>query len=166
MCAGEIKRGYHRGMSEDFDKAVEEIQASVMEEARKIYSEKVIEWWLHPIYMGEMENPQGSGTATGSCGDTMHIFLRIENGKIADARFRTDGCATTIAAGCMACELAIGRNYTEALKISQEVILEELGGLPEESIHCALLASDTLRKALTDYLASRNEPWRRLYKKH
>lgn len=153
-------------MSEDFDKAVEEIQASIIEEARKIYSEKVIEWWLHPAYMGELEDPQGSGTVKGSCGDTMHVFLRIKNGMIADARFLTDGCVTTVAAGCMACELAIGRTYQEALKISQEAILEELGGLPEESIHCALLASDTLRKAVTDYLSTKNEPWKRLYKKH
>ena len=153
-------------MSNDFDRVVEEIQASVIEEARKVYSEKVIERWLHPTYMGEVEDPQGSGTVTGPCGDTMHIFLRIKNGKITDARFLTDGCATTIAAGCMACELAIGKTYKEAFKISKEVILEELGGLPEESIHCALLASNTLREALTDYLASKNEPWKRLYKKH
>lgn len=153
-------------MSEDLDKAIEEIQASIIEEARKVYSEKVIERWLHPTYMGEVEDPQGSGKVKGPCGDTMHIFLRIENGKISDARFLTDGCATTIAAGCMACELAIGKTYKEALKISREVILEELGGLPEESTHCALLASNTLREALTDYLASKNEPWRRLYKKH
>jgi nitrogen fixation NifU-like protein len=155
-----------REMSDDFDKVVEEIQASILEEARKVYSEKVIERWLHPIYMGEIESPQGSGKVTGPCGDTMHIFLRIENGRIADARFLTDGCATTIAAGCMACELAIGKKYNEALRIGKEVILEELGGLPEESIHCALLASNTLRKAVTDYLTSRNEPWKRLYKKH
>lgn len=153
-------------MSEDFDKAIEEIQASVIEEARKVYSEKVIERWLHPTYMGEIESPQGSGKVTGSCGDTMQIFLRIKNGTIDDARFLTDGCATTIAAGGMACELTIGKTYKEALKISKDVILEELGGLPDESIHCALLASDTLRGALTDYLASKNEPWRRPYKKH
>lgn len=153
-------------MPADFDKAIEEIQASVIEEARKVYSEKVIERWLHPTYMGEVEDPQGTGKVTGPCGDTMHIFLRIENDTIADARFLTDGCATTIATGCMACELATGKTYKEALKISKKVILEELGGLPEESIHCALLASDTLREALTDYLASRKEPWRRLYKKH
>jgi nitrogen fixation NifU-like protein len=153
-------------MSDDFDRVVEEIQASIIEEARKLYSEKVIERWLHPTYMGEVEDPQGSGKVTGPCGDTMHIFLRIENRKIADARFLTDGCATTIAAGCMACELAIGKTYKEALKISREVILEELGGLPEESIHCALLASNTLREALSDYLSTSNEPWRRLYKKH
>lgn len=145
-------------MTEDIDKAVEEIQASIIEDARKTYSEKVIEWWLHPTYMGNLEDPQGSGTVTGSCGDTMHVFLKIENDTIADARFLTDGCTTTLAAGCMACELAIGKTYKEALQISQEVILKELNGLPEESIHCALLASDALKEAITDYIASNRKP--------
>ena len=153
-------------MSDDFDKAIEEIQASIIEDARKVYSEKVIQWWLNPTYMGEVEDPQGYGKVTGPCGDTLQIYLRIENDRITDARFLTDGCATTIAAGCMACELAIGKTFQEAFKTTQEVILEELGGLPEESIHCALLASNTLKTALTDYLTSKNEPWKRLYKKH
>ena len=153
-------------MSEDFDKAMDELQTSIIEDARKVYSEKVIERWLNPKNMGEMEGPQGYGKVTGPCGDTVKIFLRVDNDKIIDARFITDGCATTIAAGSMACELAIGKSFKEALKITKEVILEQLGGLPEESTHCALLASNTLRTALTDYLSSRNEPWRRLYKKH
>jgi nitrogen fixation NifU-like protein len=153
-------------MSEDFDKAMDELQASIIEDARKVYSEKVIERWLNPKYIGDMENPQGHGKVTGPCGDTVQIFLRIDNNKITDARFITDGCATTIAAGCMACELAMGKPLREAFKITKEIILEQLGGLPEESIHCALLASDTLRAALTDHLTSRNEPWRKLYKKH
>jgi len=153
-------------MSEDFDKAMDKLQASVIEDARKIYSEKVIQSWLNPKYMGEMESPQGHGKVTGTCGDTVQIFLRIDNNKIIDARFISDGCATTIAAGCMACEFAMGKPLREAFKITKEIILEQLGGLPEESIHCALLASDTLRAALTDYLQSRNEPWRKLYKKH
>jgi nitrogen fixation NifU-like protein len=155
-----------REMSDDFDKAVEEIQASIIEEARKVYSEKVIERWLHPKYMGEMESPQGYGKVTGPCGDTMQIYLRIENDRITDVRFLTDGCATTIAASGMACELAIGKGFHEAFKIGKEVILEELDGLPEESIHCALLASNTLQAALIDYLEYKNEPWRKLYKKH
>jgi len=145
-------------MSVDFDKAMEEIQASIIEDARKIYSEKVIQWWLNPKYMGEMKGPQGYGEVTGPCGDTVKIFLKIENGTIMDARFITDGCMTTIAAACMACELAIGKTCKEAFKISNERILEQLGGLPEESLHCALLASDTLETALTDYLSSKNEP--------
>jgi len=153
-------------MSEDFDKAIDEIQASIIADARKIYSEKVIQSWLNPKYMGEIESPQGHGKVTGPCGDTVQIFLRIDNNKIIDARFVTDGCATTIAAGGMACELAIGKTFKEAFKITKEVILKQLGGLPEESIHCALLASNTLRAALTDFLTSRNEPWRKLYKKY
>ncbi len=151
-------------MSKDFDKAIDELQASIIEDARKIYSEKVIQSWLNPKHMGEMESPQGYGKVTGTCGDTVQIFLRIDNNKIIDARFITDGCATTIAAGGMACELAIGKTFKEAFKITKEVIVEQLGGLPEESIHCALLASNTLREALNDYLASKNETWKRLYK--
>ena len=153
-------------MPDDFDDAMEALQRAIIDEARKVYSEKVIESWLHPKYMGEAEGAQGYGKVTGSCGDTMNIFLRIENDKITDARFVTDGCATTIAAGNMACELAIGKTPRQASRITKGVILKELGGLPEESIHCALLASNSLREALTDYLTSKNEPWRRLYRKH
>ena len=152
-------------MSDDFNKAMDELQTSIIEEARKVYSEKVIERWLNPKYMGEMESPQGYGSVTGQCGDTVKVYLSIYNDKIIDARFLTDGCATTIASGCMACELAMGKSFKEAFKITKEVILEQLGGLPEESIHCALLASNSLKAALTDYLTSRNEPWRKLYKK-
>ncbi|MFW6147681.1 MAG: iron-sulfur cluster assembly scaffold protein [Thermodesulfobacteriota bacterium] len=144
-------------MVEDIDKAVEEIQASIIDDARKTYSDKVIEWWLHPIYMGKVEDPQGCAKVAGSCGDSMHVFLKIENDTIVDARFLTDGCTTTIAAGCMACELAIGTTYGEALHIDQEVILKELNGLPEESIHCALLASNALKEAIRDYLAAKHQ---------
>ena len=151
-------------MPDDFDKAVEEIQAAIIEEARKVYSEKVIQRWLHPEYLGEIENPQGYGKVTGPCGDTVTIFLRIINDKIIDARFTTDGCATTVAAGCMACELSIGKTLRQAYGITKDVILEQLDGLPEESTHCAVLASDTLREALTDSLTSKNETWKRLYK--
>jgi nitrogen fixation NifU-like protein len=153
-------------MSDNYDKAIEELQASIIEEAQKTYREKVIQSWLNPRYMGELENPEGYGKVKGSCGDTVEILLRIKNGMIADARFLTDGCGTTIAASNMACELAIGKSPKEVLRISQEVILEELGGLPEESVHCAFLASDTLKKALTDYMSSKNEPWKRLYRTH
>lgn len=152
-------------MSVDFDKAMDEIQASIIEDARKVYSEKVIERWLSPTHMGEMGKPQGYGKVKGPCGDTVKVFLDIHNDKIIDAQFITDGCMTTIAAGSMACELAIGKNIKDAFKISKEVILKNLDGLPEESTHCALLASNTLKEALTDYLTSKDEPWRRLYKK-
>ncbi len=76
----------------------------------------------------------------------------------------TDGCGTTIAAGSMVTELAKGSTTTQALKISQQDVLDALGGLPEESQHCALLAVNTLKEALKDYLVTRNEPWKRVYK--
>jgi len=152
-------------MSSDFDQAMEEMQAAIIEDARKTYSEQVVQRWLNPRQLGEIRDPQACGKVTGPCGDTVQIFLSIENDRIIDARFLTDGCMTTIAAGCMTCELAIGKTYREAFAITKEFILEQLGGLPEESEHCALLASNSLRAALTDYLDFKSEPWKRLYKK-
>ncbi|MBW2002959.1 MAG: iron-sulfur cluster assembly scaffold protein [Deltaproteobacteria bacterium] len=154
-------------MPVDFDNAMDEMQASIIEDARKIYSEKVIEkWmnpthmgeiWMNPTHMGEIEKPHGYGKVKGPCGDSIKIFLQIYDERITDARFVTDGCATTIASGSMACELVIGKNITDAFAINKEVILENLGGLPEENAHCALLASNTLKEALTDYLRSTDE---------
>ncbi|HEY90603.1 MAG TPA: iron-sulfur cluster assembly scaffold protein, partial [Dehalococcoidia bacterium] len=77
----------------------------------------------------------------------------------------TDGCATTIAAGSMISELSKGKNIVRALGISQQEVLSALGGLPEESEHCALLASNTLKEALKDYLVYKKDPWKRAYKR-
>jgi nitrogen fixation NifU-like protein len=152
-------------MISDFDQAMEEMQASIIEDARKTFSETVIQKWINPRQMGEIRNPQASGQLIGPCGDTLKIFLKIEGDRIMDARFLTNGCMTTIAAGCMACELALGRSTEEAFTIGQELILEQLGGLPEESEHCALLASNTLRAALSDYLDKKDRPQKRISRK-
>ncbi|MFO8163620.1 MAG: iron-sulfur cluster assembly scaffold protein [Thermodesulfobacteriota bacterium] len=141
--------------SVNFGDARDKIHASIIHDARKKYSEKVIERWLRPTCMGELEKPQGYGEVQGPCGDTIKIFLRIHNGQINDAKFATSGCAATIAAGSMACELVIGKNVKEAFKINNEMILENLGGLPEENIHCAILAFNTLREALKNYFTSK-----------
>ena len=118
-------------MSADFDNAMDEMQASIIEDTQKIYSEKVIEKWMSPTRMGEMEKPYGYGKVKEPCGDTIKIFLRIYDERITDAKFVADGCATTISAGSMACELVIGKNIKDAFTINKEVILENLGGLPE-----------------------------------
>ena len=144
----------------------EQLQAEIIEDARKVYSEKVIERWLNPKNFGKIEDPDGFGRVTGLCGDVMEISLRVNNDRIIEAKFLTQGCGPTLAAGCMATELAVGRTVQEAFKINHKVILDNLGGLPEESEHCALLASDTLKEALKDYFASKREPWKRAYKKH
>jgi nitrogen fixation NifU-like protein len=152
-------------MTSDFDQVMEEMQASLIEDARKTYSEQVIQRWINPRHMGEIRDPQACGQVMGPCGDTLKIALKMEGDRIIDARFLTSGCMTTIAAGCMACELAIGKTCEEALTIGQELILEKLGGLPNESEHCALLASNTLRAALSDYLDKRDRPPKRVSEK-
>ena len=95
----------------------------------------------------------------------MEISVRVDDGRVAEAAFRTTGCATSIASGSMAVELSTGRTLADARCITQEAILEALGGLPEESEHCALLASNTLMAALNDEAATRSAPWKRLFRK-
>jgi nitrogen fixation NifU-like protein len=143
-------------MSSDFEKTANELQASVMEDARKIYSEKVIERWLNPRNLGKIRNADGFAKIKGPCGDTMQISFKVRDHRISKIRFTTDGCASSIAAGSMATELAQGDKLEEAVEISQQMILEGLDGLPEESVHCALLASNTLKEAIKNYFDSKN----------
>jgi len=147
----------------DLDEAVEAMQRQIIEQALREYSAIVVEHWTHPRNQYAMDNPDGYARIKGPCGDTMEFFLRVQNGKIADASFLTDGCITSISSGSMAVELTVGKSLAEARAVSAENILNELGGLPEESQHCAVLASDTLRAAVGDYMISEKEPWKRLY---
>jgi nitrogen fixation NifU-like protein len=142
-------------MSNDFEKMVNELQESIMEDARKIYSEKVIERWLNPRNLGEIRNPDGFAKIKGPCGDTMQISFKVKDGRLSKIRFRTNGCASSIAAGNMATEMAQGRKPEEEAEISQQMILDALDGLPEESVHCALLASNTLKEAIKNYFNSK-----------
>jgi nitrogen fixation NifU-like protein len=150
----------------EFDDAFKELEKTVMEDMRKVYSEKVIDHFVTPRNLGQIQAPDGFGKVIGPCGDTMEIYLRVKGDKIANATFQTDGCGTTIAAGSMVTELARGRTIGQALKLSQQDVLDALGGLPEESLHCALLAANTLKEAAKDYLALKNEPWKRTYRRY
>ena len=149
-------------MTSEFD----ELQELILEDARKIYSETTIDHFMNPRNLGDMEDADGFGRVAGSCGDTMEIWLKVKNGTIASATFMTDGCGTSIASGSIVTELAKERSVNEARKISQQDVLGALGGLPEESKHCALLAADTLKEAIRDYLTMEREPWKRAYRKH
>lgn len=144
----------------------EKFEELIKQEMRKIYSEAVIEHSMNPRNLGELENADGFAQVTGSCGDTMHMWLKVKDGAISDASFMTDGCGTTVASGSMITELAKGKSIAEAQKISQKYVLNALGGLPEESQHCALLATDTLKEAIRDYLAIKKEPWKKAYHKY
>ena len=94
----------------------------------------------------------------------MEIWLKVGGDTISEAAFLTDGCAATIAAGSMVTQLTKGKSIPQALKINQSDILCALGGLPEGNKHCALLAADTLKEAVKDYLVFKKEPWKKAYR--
>jgi len=146
--------------------AWEEFEQLIRAEMRKVYSETTIDHAMNPRNLGDTEDADGLGKVTGPCGDTMEIWLRVNSGTIAEASFLTDGCGTTIASGSMVTEMIKGKSVSEARKISQHDVLSALGGLPNESKHCAVLAANTLKEAIRDYLAMKKEPWKRAYRKH
>ena len=152
-------------MAEKFDDPFKELEQSIMEDMKQFYSEKTIDHFLNPRNLGEIPAPDGYGRITGPCGDTMEIYLKIRDGRVMNASFWTDGCGPSIASGSMVTELATGKSILEARTITQQNILDALGGLPEESLHCALLAANTLKEAIKDYLACKNEPWKRVYRR-
>ena len=146
--------------------AWEQFEELIKEEMRKTYSETAIDHAMNPRNVGDMADADGFAKVTGPCGDSMEIRLKVNNDTIVGATFMTDGCGTTIASGSIVTEMAKEKNIIEARKISQQDILNALGGLPEESQHCALLAANTLKAAIRDYLAMKKEPWKRAYRKY
>jgi len=151
-------------MAQEFDDSFKELEQSIMAEMKKVYSEKTIDHFLNPRNLGEIPTPDGFGRVTGPCGDTMEMCLKVRDDRVTNASFWTDGCGPSIASGSMVTEMAKRMNISEAQRISQHDVLDALDGLPEESEHCALLAANTLKKAIKDYLAFKNEPWKRVYK--
>lgn len=147
----------------DLDDFLSESQELLVKEVREHYSAQVVDHWLHPRNPRTMDRPDGRAVGTGVCGDEMQIDLRIRGDRVVEASFMTDGCLTSIVTGSMAVELATGKSVTDARAVSPQDILDGLGGLPEESEHCAELASETLQAAVDDYLRTRGEPWRKLY---
>ena len=126
----------------------DEIEKMVMEEMRRIYSKKAIDHAMNPKNVGHLKEPDGEAKVTGSCGDTMEISLRIKDGNITDARFWTDGCGSSIACGSVITELIKGKSIPEVEKIEHTTVLETLDGLPDSDVHCAVLASKTLKAAI------------------
>jgi len=148
-------------MSSEFD----ELQELIMADARKVYSETVIEHAMNPRNVGIIEDADGFAKITGPCGDTMEIWIKVNNNAIVEISFLTDGCGPSIACGSMVTEMAKGKSVSEAKKICQQDVLNGLDGLPKESEHCALLAANTLKAAISDYLAMKREPWKKAYRK-
>ena len=118
-----------------------------------MYTEKVMDHFMHPRNVGEIENASGVGTVgNAKCGDIMRIFLDIdENQIVRDAKFKTFGCGAAIATSSMATEMIIGKTVQEALEVTNKAVMEALGGLPPVKIHCSLLAEQAVHAALWDY---------------
>ena len=139
-------------MSNGFDDFVEGLQNQIFEETREAYGDVAFQRWLKPLYVGNMDNPDGYGRITGSCGDTIQVFLKFGNEKVKEASFQTDGCGSSTVCGSFAAEMALGKSPSEILDITGESILKEVGGLPEEDKHCAFLSADALQEAINDYM--------------
>ena len=122
-----------------------------------MYSERVMDHFTNPRNVGDMENPDGVGTeGNPTCGDAMKIYIKVENDRIVDAKFKTFGCGAAIAVSSMVTEMAKGKTLEEALEITREAVAEELNGLPPQKMHCSNLAAQGLHAAIRDY-QSRNE---------
>ncbi len=117
-----------------------------------LYSEKVMDHFLHPRNVGVIENPDGVGeVGNAKCGDIMKIYLKIEDGIIVDVKFETFGCGSAIASSSMATELIKGKPVSEAMALTNKAVAEALDGLPDYKMHCSVLAEQAIRSALEDY---------------
>lgn len=139
-------------MEKSLDDFVAELQEQIFEETRKTYGEVVFSRWQNPKFMGRMTDASCVGRVTGSCGDTMEIYLRIKDDKIQQASFFTEGCGASVACGSMVAELVFGKDLDEAAQIGGDTVLEALGGLPEEENHCAFLAAEALMAAIHEWM--------------
>jgi nitrogen fixation NifU-like protein len=139
-------------MADNFDAFVEKLQQRIFDETRQAFGEAGFQRWRNPLYRGSLEDPDSHACLKGSCGDSMEIFLKFQNGRVSDAAYRTDGCGSSTVCGSFAAEMAIGKTPDELLEITGKAILERIGRFPDEDHHCAFLAAETLQEALNQYM--------------
>ncbi|MDQ1353773.1 MAG: nitrogen fixation protein NifU [Acidobacteriota bacterium] len=121
-----------------------------------MYSTKVIEHFKNSKNYGKIENADGIGkVGNKKCGDVMWIYIKIENGLIADAKFETFGCVAAIATSSMAIDMIKGKPIEEALAITNKAVAEALDGLPPEKMHCSILAEEGIKSAIEDYMSKK-----------
>ena len=116
------------------------------------YTEQVMDHFMNPRNMGEMEDASGVGTVgNAKCGDIMRIYIKVEGDVITDVKFKTFGCGAAIATSSKATELVKGKTLDEALQITNKMVMDALGGLPPVKVHCSVLAEEALHAAIQDY---------------
>ncbi|ADQ05002.1 FeS cluster assembly scaffold protein NifU [Caldicellulosiruptor owensensis OL] len=119
-----------------------------------MYSEKVLDHFMNPRNVGEIENADGvAQVGNPKCGDIMKMYLKIENGIIVDAKFKTFGCGAAVATSSIATEMVKGKTIEEALQITNKAVAEALDGLPANKLHCSVLAEEAIKAAIEDYLS-------------
>lgn len=117
-----------------------------------LYSEKVMDHFMNPRNVGEIEDADGIGeVGNAKCGDIMKIYLKIDQNIITDVKFKTFGCGSAIASSSMATELIKGKSVDEALALTNKAVTEALDGLPTHKIHCSVLAEEAIKSALDDF---------------
>ncbi|MSU36267.1 MAG: Fe-S cluster assembly scaffold protein NifU [Pedosphaera sp.] len=129
-----------------------------MSDTYALYNSTVMDHFMNPRNMGDIRDADGVGeVGAAACGDIMKISLKIKDGRIEDARFKTFGCGSAIASSSMATELIKGRSIDEAMNFSNQEVVDALGGLPPVKIHCSVLAEEALKAALEDYIKKHPE---------
>ena len=125
-----------------------------------LYSEKVMDHFMHPRNVGTIEGADGVGeVGNAKCGDIMKIYLKIENDIIEDVKFETFGCGSAIASSSMATEMIKGKSIHEALELTNKAVAEALDGLPAHKMHCSVLAEEAIKNALKDYFDRNGIPY-------
>jgi len=122
------------------------------------YSDIVMEHFQHPRNVGEIENPDGVGTVGNPvCGDMMTFYIRVQNDRLVDVKFKTFGCGAAIAVSSMVSEMAKGKTLDEVMAITNDKVAEQLGGLPTNKMHCSNLGADALHRAIEDYRSKQQQ---------
>ena len=117
-----------------------------------MYTEQVMDHFMNPRNVGEIEDASGVGTVgNAKCGDIMKIYIKVENDVIVDVKFKTFGCGAAIATSSRATEMVMGKTIDEALKVTNKMVADSLGGLPPVKMHCSVLAEEALHAAIQDY---------------
>ncbi len=123
-----------------------------------VYSEKVMEHFMNPRNVGEIENPDGVGEEGNPvCGDMMTFYIKVKDDRLEDVKFKTFGCEAAIAVSSIVSEMAVGKTLEEAMKITPRSVANELEGLPKNKLHCSNLGAQALRKAIEDYLSKKKK---------
>ncbi len=117
-----------------------------------MYSDKVMEHFQNPRNVGVLDDADGVGQVGNPvCGDMMTFYVKVRDGRLADVKFQTFGCGAAIAVSSMVSEMAVGKTIDEAMAITNELVAEELGGLPKNKMHCSNLGADALHAAIQNY---------------